>query len=82
MLKLQIEKPIWNTESVGIAARRLVDGTSMDVTIAYEDSHKQLVYPYVYRMACSKMRKYPTQMIKGTLLHIIPIEDFEVIYDT
>lgn len=79
MLQLQIEKPIWNTESVGIAERRLVVGTSMDITILYEDSHKQRVYPYTYRMACSKIKKYPTQMVKGTKLYVVPIADFEVI---
>ncbi len=79
MLQLQIDKPIWNTESVGIAARRLVIGTAMDVTIAYTDSHGQRVYPHTYRMACSKIKKYPTKMAKGTVLHIVPIADFEVV---
>lgn len=78
LLQYEISKPIWNTESVGIASRRLVPGVTMEITISCEDVNGKLVYPYKYRMACSKMKKYPTQKVKGTELHIIPIADFTV----
>ena len=79
MLQYTINKPVWNTESVGIASRRLVTGTTMEITIDYKDAQGQLVYPYKYRMACSKMKRYPTQSVKGTVLHIIPIADFQAV---
>lgn len=79
LLKLQINKPWWDGEKVGIAARRLVPGTTMEVEILYEDAHNQRVYPYKYRMGCSKIKTYPTHNAKGTVLHIVPIADFDVI---
>lgn len=79
MLQFTINKPVWNTDSVGIAARRLVVGTTMEINIDYKDITGQLIYPYKYRMACSKMKRYPTQTVKGTVLHIIPIADFEAV---
>lgn len=80
MLKYTIHKPVWNTESVGIAQRRLVPGTTMEITIDYEDANGNLVYPYKYRMACSQIKKYPTQVVKGgTVLHVVPISEFEAV---
>ena len=64
-VKLEILKPWWDGEKVGIAERRLVDGTTMEVTIAYEDKEGVRVYPHRYLMACSKIKKYPTYMAKG-----------------
>lgn len=78
-IKYNISKPIWNERAVGIASHRLVTGATMDVTITYEDSDGNLVYPGKYRMACSKMKKYKTQKLaNGIVLHIIPIADFEL----
>lgn len=80
MIQFEIQKPIWNTESVGIATKRIISGTTMEVTISYTDTSGQLVYPYKYRMACSKMKRYPTKAVKGgVVLHIIPIADFEAV---
>lgn len=79
VIKYEIEKPVWSKEAVGIASRRLVSGATMEVTISYEDASGKRVYPYRYRMACSKMKGYPVQKWKGTELHIIPIADFEVV---
>lgn len=79
LLKLEIKKPWWDGEKVGIAARRLVEGTTMEVTIAYKDAQGQLVYPYRYQMPCRKIKSYPTHNAKGTVLHIVPIADFEVV---
>lgn len=81
VLRLEINKPWWDGEKVGIAERRLVDGTIMEVSILYEDAQGKRVHPYRYQMACRKIRKYPTHNAKGTVLHIVPIADFEVIDD-
>ena len=83
MLSYTIKKPVWNKKAVGIASHRIKVDTMMDVTISYEDTEGNLVYPHVYRMATRKMRKYPTQKLgSGIVLHIIPIADFEVVNDT
>lgn len=80
MIKYTINKPVWKTKSVGIAASRLISGTTMEINIDYKDASGQLVYPYKYRMACSKMKQYPTQTVKGGVkLHVIPIADFEAV---
>ena len=81
MLKYDIKEPVWRDGgAVGIASRRLVDGTSMDVTISYRDKQGNLVYPHTYRMACRKIRKYPTKTLyQGIVLHVVPIADFEVV---
>jgi hypothetical protein len=78
-VELEILKPWWDGEKVGIAERRLVDGATMEITIAYEDVGGNRVYPYTYLMPCRKIKKYPTYMAKGTKLFIVPIKDFEVL---
>ena len=78
VIKYTIETPWWDGEKVGIAERRLVSGATMEIEISYEDKHGNREYPHRYRMACSKMKKYPTYRRKGTLLHIIPIADFGI----
>ena len=78
---LEIQKPWWDGEKVGIAERRLVDGTTMEVTIAYEDVNGDRIYPHRYLMPCRTIKKYPTYMAKGTKLFIVPIKDFEVEYE-
>lgn len=77
-VELEILKPWWDGEKVGIAERRLVDGATMAITIAYRDSGGTLLYPYIYKMPCRKIKKYPTYIAKGTKLFIVPIKDFEV----
>lgn len=80
LIKYTIKKPVWNQKAVGIAAHRLVDGTTMEVTISYKDAEGNLVYPYRYQMACRKMKTYPVQKLgSGITLHIIPIADFEAV---
>ena len=79
LIKYTIDKPWWDGEKVGIAERRLVSGVTMEIDIAYEDATGQRVYPYKYQMPCSKIKKYPTYVRKGTVLHIVPISDFKVV---
>lgn len=76
MVSYIIKKPIWNTESVGIASKRVAADTAMEITIAYEDGDGQKPYPFRYVMRTEKIRKYPTQLVGGVKLHIVPISDF------
>jgi len=79
MVSYTIKKPIWNTESVGIASKRVQTEEVMEITISYEDGDGQRVYPHRYLMSMAKIRKYPTQEVKGTKLYIVPIEDFHAV---
>lgn len=79
MIRFTIKKPVWNTESVGIADKRVQGDTLMEVVISYRDKNKQKVYPYRYHMRTEKIREYPTQFWKGNTLHIVPIADFHAI---
>lgn len=78
-VQLEILKPWWDGEKVGIAERRLVEGATMEITIAYTDVGGNKVYPHTYLMPCRTIKKYPTYMAKGTKLFIVPIKDFEVL---
>lgn len=55
VIRYTIHKPVWKTESIGIATKRLVDGAIMEVDIDYKDASGNLLYPYKYRMPCSKI---------------------------
>lgn len=77
-INLEILKPWWDGEKVGIAERRLVDGATMAITISYRDAGGTLLYPHTYLMPCRKIKKYPTYIAKGTKLFIVPIEDFTI----
>lgn len=81
MLRYDIKKPIWNTESVGIAKKRVVGDTAMEITISYKDKDGQKVYPYRYVMRTEKIREYPLTTFKtkgsGSIeLYVVPIADF------
>ena len=77
-MKVVIHTPIWNggNRAVGIADYRL-QGKVLQIEIDYKDSHGNRMYPDVYTVPCDKARVYPTQTVKGTKLHIIPIADLE-----
>ena len=68
-----IEKPIWNTNSIGIADFRLRE--NLMVKIAYKDVDGKLLYPGRYFVHKSVVKKYPIQRVKDVNLYIIPIED-------
>lgn len=80
MVSYTIKKPIWNTESVGIAPKRVKADTLMEITIAYKDTDGVKLYPGRYVMRTEKIREYPVQKFpskKGVIeLHVVPIEDF------
>jgi len=75
-----IHVPIWNNDgkrSVGIADYRLKKDALIE--ISYKDKDGNKLYPYYYFMNKHKAKQYPVQKYKGLNLHIIPIEDFEIV---
>lgn len=79
---MYIRFPIWGTQSIGIAKKNIKESV-MEIEILYKDKAGNRVYPNVYRMETSKMRKYPVRSFGNTPeLHIIPITDFEEIIES
>jgi len=70
-----IKEPIWGTKSVGVAEYKMTD--EFYVEIIYRDRYGNKVYPFYYKMTKEKAKYYPLQIIKGTKLRIIPINDFK-----
>jgi hypothetical protein len=76
MVQYTIHTPIWNGGKVGIASHRVAVDTQIEIKLDYRDSNRNLVHPHLYVMDCKKVREYPTQMVKGVKLHLVPISDF------
>ena len=76
MVKIFIRSPIWKTQSVGIADRKIVD--DIEVVITYLTIDGDRLYPGLYFMKRDKARSYPCQIWRGVRLRIIPIADFEL----
>ena len=71
---INIKSPIWSSQSVGIAKRRVVPGNN-EVNILYKDCTGERVYPNTFKIDATKIRKCPIQMVKGVALYIVPIEE-------
>lgn len=73
---IKIRVPIWKTRSVGVAHYRVKD--DIEIEIEYKRPNGEKLYPDKYFMKKEDALCYPMQLVKGFLLHIIPIDDFEV----
>lgn len=76
MIYYTIATPIWSGDKVGIADHRVKTDDQIEIKLDYKDKYGNLVHPHLYVMDCAKVRTYPTQMVKGVLLHLVPIADF------
>lgn len=76
MIRYTIATPIWNGDRVGIADHRVKVDTLIEIKLDYKDKYDNLVHPHLYVMECKKVRTYPTQVVKGVTLHLVPIADF------
>lgn len=72
MIKIIIHEPIWSTRSVGVARRKIVD--DLEIIIDYLAKDEDLLFPDPFYITKDEALKFPTQMVKGVLLHIIPID--------
>jgi len=78
MKKLEIRQPIWKyPRSIGIAGYRIID--DLEIEISYRNKEGEQLFPFRYFITKEKARSYPTQMVKGTLLYIIPICDLQIL---
>lgn len=69
---ISIRTPIWSSQSIGIAASELTEH-DIDIEITYTLKDGARKFPDTYTMHSSIIKRFPTQMIKGTKLHIVPI---------
>lgn len=76
MIYYTIKTPIWNGDKVGIADHRVKLNDQIEIKLDYRDKYDNLVHPHLYVMDCEKVRTYPTQIVKGVKLHLVPISDF------
>ena len=76
--RINIEKPIWGHQSVGVAEWRMT-ADIIEVDILYRDKSGRKVYPHLYRIGRVKAMTYPVQIVKGTRLRIIPLANCQEI---
>lgn len=76
-----IRKPVWGGRKVGLATYKIGTHNQIDILYTYSNSEER-VYPQPLYISGEKARTYPTQPVKSNpsiILHIIPINDLEVL---
>ena len=71
---INIKSPIWHSQSVGISKYKVHPGNN-EVNILYKDCTGERVFPNVFKIDATKIRKCPIQMCKGVPLYIVPIKE-------
>lgn len=78
MIKIEIREPIWKTRSIGVRADIIKE--DLKIEILYKKADGQRLYPDIYTISKEKAKSYPIQYVGSNVkLHIIPIEDLEII---
>ena len=72
-VSIHIREPIWATRSIGIADHKII--ADLTIYIEYRDKLGKKLYPHKSFMTRGKVKRYPTQTVKGVLLRIVPIGD-------
>lgn len=73
MRKIVIHAPIFSSNSIGIADKKITE--DLVVEIDYTNRHGDRPYPHPFYLDKSEALKYPIKIQKGTALRIIPIPD-------
>ena len=72
---IKIRAPIWKTQSIGIAEKKLKDGDN-EIQILYQTKDGSRLYPGTYIITKTKALTYTVQTVKyGVRLRVIPIRD-------
>ncbi|MAH46902.1 hypothetical protein CMI37_13815 [Candidatus Pacearchaeota archaeon] len=79
--RFEIRAPMWGTQKVGLAEKRMFHDV-LEVNILYADKRGNRLYPHLYHILRARALGYPTQLVKGTLLRVIPIADMEEVHVT
>lgn len=75
MIDIDIRSPIWSKKAVGVAVWKIRD--DLRIRILHRDKKGELSYPGMYYVVKDKALNYPTMMLKGQQLKIIPIMEME-----
>lgn len=75
-IKIEIYKPIWNTQSIGVNVKKITDDLEIEILYRNEDGCR--LYPDIYTIEKEKALNYPVQYWKGVELKIIPIKDLKI----
>ena len=73
MKRVKIRSPIWKNRSIGVAEHHFNDSDPIEIEITYKNKQGKRIYPDVYWLSWDQAGVYPTQVVKGTVLRIIPI---------
>ena len=76
----ELRAPIWGGRKnikIGIADYRLKMAPVIEVSISYRAKGGSKTFPRHLRIASDKARIFPARPQKGTMIHEIPIEEFE-----
>ena len=77
---LELRAPIWGGRKnlkIGIADFRLKMAAIVEVACIYRDKSGGRTFPRRFRIESSKAARFPARRQKGTLIHVIPIGEFE-----
>jgi hypothetical protein len=74
---IHIREPKWKDRSVGLAESKLEPLT--EVSIDYKNIAGEKVFPHLYGIEKERALTYPSQIIKGTRLRLIPISELDII---
>ena len=77
MNTLTIHTPIWKTLSIGISTRYCNRKGILKIEIDYTNKQGQRLFPHPFYIEKNKIREYPTQIRKKTILHIVPIKELK-----
>ena len=76
----EIKAPQWGKRTIGLATYKI--GTHNEIRIMVKDTFGQRLYPQPLYISGTKARTYPIEPVPkypSVKLHIIPIEDLEVL---
>ena len=75
--KLSIKEPIWKNKSVGIN-ESYCKHYQILVEVLYKNIDKMRVFPDIYIVRGDKVKLYPKQIVKGNILHIVPLSEMDI----
>ena len=78
--RFELRAPIWGGRKnmkIGIAAFRFDMADYVEVKCLYRDKKDTPLFPRVFRIASLKGRRFPAKPQKGTMIHEIPIGEYE-----
>ena len=77
MKKVKIKVPIWSTQSIGIAERKITE-EDIAVEILYKNKAGDRVYPHTYLVNAREAHNKPRDYRKGVTLILFKIDELRI----